>query len=187
MLAEAALGVPALIVDGFRKMTAHGAAVGRLGPSATGVTAVEADERLSHAEVLSAEAVVVLGVIARVAQGGIDVNQARGLAHGRGEVGRILAWANAWHRAEDEVRVGMDDGGEFRPGALPVPLSPTSQPEIGADVARLKAGRVHSRDGCGVNQAALVSALGHDGLSVAEGPPASASASRRREAWASVE
>ena len=187
MLAEAALGVPALMIGSFRKMTAHGAAVRRLRPSAACVAAVEADDCLSHAQLLAAEAVVVLGVLARVAQGGIDVNQACSLAHGRSEVGRVLARSNARHRAEDEMGRHMEDGRQLWPGALPVPLSPASQPEIGTDVARLEPRRVHSGDRRRIDQAAPMGTPDHHGLSAAEGPPASASARMRREAWASVE
>lgn len=182
MLAEAAFCVPALIVGGFQKSTAHGATIGRLRPSAAGVAAVEADDRLSHAQLLPAEAVVVLGVIARVAQSGIDVNQARSLAHGRSEVGRVLARTDARHRAEDEMGRHMEDGRQFWPGALPVPLSPASQPEIGAYVPRLEPGRVHRGDRRCIDQAAPVGALDHHGLSAAEGPPASASERMRRDA-----
>ena len=129
----------------------------------------------------------MLGVVARVTKDGVDPDEPRCLAHCGREVGRVLARADARHRAEDEVRVGVDERGEFRPGPLPMALAPAPQPEVGADVPRLEAGRIHGRDGSSVDQAAAAGAPDHRGLSSAEGPPASASARMRREAWARVE
>ena len=81
----------------------------------------------------------------------------------------------------------MDHGGELGPGALPMSPAPAPQAEVGADVPRLEPRRVHRRDRGGVDQPALAGTPDHHGLSAAEGPPASASARMRREAWARVE
>lgn len=154
MLAEAALGMPALVVGGLREAVSHGAPIGRLGPATARVAAVEADDGLPHAEVFAAEAMVMLCIIARVAKGDVDPDKGGSLLHGGGEVRRVLAGADARHRAKDQVRMGMNHGGEFRPGALAVSLAPAPLPEVGADVPRLEPGRVHCRDGGGIDQAA---------------------------------
>lgn len=86
MLTEPALDVPALVVEGLGKAVPHRSSVRGLGPAAAGVATVEADDGLPDAQVLAAEAVVVLGIVARVAEGGVDREQASGLPHGRGEV-----------------------------------------------------------------------------------------------------
>ena len=83
--------------------------------------------------------------------------------------------------------MGVNDRGELRPGALLVALASAPQPEVGADVPRLEACGVDSRNRGSVDQATAAGVPDHHGLSVAEGPPASASARIRREAWASVE
>src|SRR3954451_43725 len=62
------LRVPALMVQGARETPAHRAPVGRLRPAPPGVARVERDDALAQAQLLAAEAVVVLGVVARVRQ-----------------------------------------------------------------------------------------------------------------------
>ena len=69
VLAEPALRMPALIVGGLREAVSHRAPIGRLGPAATGVAAVEGDERLPNVEVFATEAVIVLRIVARIAGG----------------------------------------------------------------------------------------------------------------------
>jgi hypothetical protein len=118
----------------------------------------------------------MLSIVARITEDSVDPNECRGLSHGWGEVGRGLARADARHCAKDEVRVGMDHGGEFRPGALAMTLAPAPQPEVGTDVPCLEPRRVHRRNGGGVDQAALAGTPDHHVLSLAEGPPASACA-----------
>jgi transposase len=53
--------------------------------------------------------------------------------------------------------------------------------------SRRKVGRIHRGHRRPVDQAAPAGALAPQGLSAAEGPPASASARMRRDAWARVE
>jgi hypothetical protein len=81
----------------------------------------------------------------------------------------------------------MNHGSEFRSGTLPMSLAPTPQAKAGADVPRLEPRRVHGRDRGGVDQTASADTSDHHVPSPAEGPPVSASARRRRAAWASVE
>ena len=187
MLAGAAFGMPGLVIGGRRKAVSHCPPIGRLGPAAARVAAVEADHRLPDAEIFATKAVIVLGIVARVAEGRVDPNEGRGLSHGWGEIGRVLARVDTRHRAQDEVGVGMNHGGELGPGALPMTRAPAAQPEVGAHVPRLEPGRVQRGDRRRIDQAAPVGAPDHHGLSAAEGPPAWASARMRREAWARVE
>ena len=187
VLAEPALGMPALIVKRLRKAMPHGTAIGCLRPAAAGVAAIEADHRLPHTEVFAAKAVVVLGIVAGIAQGGVNPNQACGLPHSRSEVRRVLARADARHSTEDEMGRRVKDGRQLRPGTLTMAASSAPEPEIGTHVARLEPGRIHRGHRRPVDQATPAGALDHQGLSAAEGPPASASARMRRDAWASVE
>jgi len=181
------LGMPALVVEPLWEAVPHRAPIGRPGPAAAGVAPIEANDCLPNAKVCATEAMVVLRIVARISEGGVDPNECRSLSHGWGEVGRVLARADARHGAKEEVRVGMDHGGEFRPGALAMTLAPAPQPEVGADVPCLEPRRVHRRNGGGVDQAALAGTPDHHILSPAEGPPALASARRRRAACARVE
>lgn len=93
----------------------------------------------------------MLRIVPRITKGGVDLNERRGLSHGRGEVRRVLARTDARHRAKDKVRVGMDDGGELRPGTLPMSFAAAPQAEIGTDVPRLEPRRVTRRDRSGVD------------------------------------
>ncbi len=95
-------------VERLREPAPHGVPVGRLRPAAAGVAAVEGDDGLPYAEVLAAETVVVLGVVARVAEGCVDPDQPGCLSHGGRDVRGVLARADPWHRPEDEVRASMD-------------------------------------------------------------------------------
>ena len=115
---------------------------GVFGQPPPGVTGVEADHRLPNAQFVAAEAVVALGTMTRIGEGGVDPGQRGGLPHGRAEVGRILARPDARHGAEDQMGVGVDNGGQLRPGPLPVtrPVRPPYA-EASADVPRLEAGR----------------------------------------------
>jgi hypothetical protein len=188
VLAEAALGVPALIVERLVEVLPHGAPIGGLRPALACMARVAPAHCPPNVQLLTAEAVVVLGIVARIGQRGIDPGQCGGLPHRRGEVRRVLARPDAGHRADDQMRVGVDDGRQLRPSPLPVtrPVRPPHT-EGGTDVPRLEAGRVHSRHRRGVDQAACSRPLDGGGLNPEESPPASASARMRREAWASVE
>jgi hypothetical protein len=148
---------------------------------------VEADHRLPHVEVLTAKAVVVLSVVARIAEHRIDPKQPGRLPHGRGEVGRVLARAGAGHDTEDEMGRRVEDGRQLRRGTLTMAVASPPEGEMGAHVACLEPSRIHRGHRRPVDQAATAGALDHLGLSAAEGTPASASARMRRDAWASVE
>lgn len=188
MLAEPALDVPALVVEGLWKAIPHRAAIWSLRPAAPRVAAVEADHGLADAEILAAEAVVVLGIIAGIAERGVDRDQPRRLSHGRGEVRRVLARPDTRHGAEHEVRVGVEHDGQLGPGPLPVAF-PLCSPlaEVGADVPSLEPGRVHGGHWRRIDQVAGSGTPDHGNLNSDESPPASASKRMRREAWASVE
>jgi hypothetical protein len=190
VLAESALRMPTLMIQGAREAPAHCTPVGRLRPASPGVAPIERDDAPAHAEFFAAEAVIVLGVVARVRQRGIEGEQAGGLAHRRGEVGRVLGRAGAGDRAQDQMRVGVDDRGELRPSPLAPPWAlrlAAAHAEVGADVPGLEAARVHRGQRRGVDQAGSPGAGDDRRLGTAEGPPFSAPASSRRAAWASVE
>ena len=190
VLAEAALRMPALVVQRTWEAPAHRAPVGRLRPAPPGVARVERDDAPAHAELLAAEPVVVLGVVARVGQRRVEGHEGGRLPHGGGEVGRVLAGTDAGGRAEDQVRAGVQDRRELRPGPPAPPRAlrlAAAQAEVGADVARLEPGGVHRGHRRGVDQAGTPGAGDGRGLGTAEGPPFSAPASSRRAAWAKVE
>ncbi len=186
MLAEAALDVPTLVVEGFWETMTHGSPIGRFGPAPPRVAPVEADERAGNTKLLAAEAVVVLGVVAGIAEHSVQRDVLGGLTHGGDEVGRVLAGAKARHGCEDEVGSGMLDHGELGPEALAMafalssPASPMT--EVSADVPRFQSGRIHRGHGREINQAKGAGSFDSGCLDVTESPFFSASARMRREA-----
>lgn len=117
--------MPALVVERARKALPEGSAVLCLRPAPAGIAAVQSDDAPADAEFLAAEAVVVLGIVARVTEGGVDRDPFRSLAHGRGEVRRVLARTEARHGANDQVRAGVEHDGQLGPGRWrrPFPLA----------------------------------------------------------------
>ncbi len=111
MLAEATLGVPALMVQRAGKLLSHGAPVGRLRPAQSGVARVGRDNALPRSAFFAAETVVMLGVIGRIGQRSIEGEEGRRLAHCRGEVGQVLAGSDARNRAEDQGQMGVGERG----------------------------------------------------------------------------
>ncbi len=188
VLTEAALCVPALVVEGAVEAFAHAPSVWRLRPAPPGVAPVEADHRPPNAEVFAAEPVVVLGVVTRIAQDSVDSDQRACLPHGGNEVGRVLARPDAGHRSQNEMGGRVHDSRQLRPRPLSVALpSCPSHPEVGADVAGLQPGGVDRGNGLRTDQAARPCTSNQRGLGMSESPPTSASARIRREACASVE
>lgn len=87
MLTEATLDVSALVVKHTRKAMPEGPPIGCLRPAPPGVAAVEGDDAPGDAKVLTAKAVVVLGVKASIGQYCAKGHDAGGLAHDGREVG----------------------------------------------------------------------------------------------------
>jgi hypothetical protein len=117
MLTEAALDVPALVIEGAREALPEGSSTRRLRPAPPGVAAVQGDDAAFDAKFVPAEAMVMLGVVARISQHRVQSYDGRGLAQGGREV---LAGADASDRADDQMRVGMQHCGQLGPGTLPV-------------------------------------------------------------------
>ena len=179
VLAEAALCVPSLMVQGARELPPHGAPVKRFRPAPAGIAWIERDDTVPHPALLAAKAVVVLGIIARIGKRGVEGQEGSRLPHRWGEVGRVLTRPGAGNRAEDQVRMHMDNGGELGPGPLAVPRTSAAQAEVGADVPGLEPGGVHGGHRRSVDQAGIPRPPGDRGLGAAEGPPLSAPASSR--------
>lgn len=180
--AEAALGVPALPVERARKAPPQGAPVGRHRPAMAHVARIELDDRAAEAQGLPAEAMVVLGIIGRIRQRGIEPEQGGRLPHGGRKIRRILRGASARNGAKDEVRVRLDDRGELgpRPATMARAFAlARAHAIILADVPRFEPGSVDGDDRPRRDQARATGA-GDDGvLRPTEGPPFSASAKSR--------
>ena len=143
---EQALGVPSLSVEGAREPALHFAPVRRERPAPAHVARVQRDDAPRDAE-RAAEPVVVLRVIPGVAEQRVRCEQARGLAHGGRELGRVLTRPAGDDRAGDQVRRGVGDRGELRPvAAPPAEQGAAAVDEVRAHVVPLEARRVGGGD-----------------------------------------
>lgn len=175
--AEGALGVPALVIQCLWEALAHLPAVSGAWPASPHVARVELDHGPTHAELLAAEPVVVLRIIARVRQSGVDGEQCRRLPHRGCEVGRVLRGSDPRDGAEDEVRVRVDDRRQLGPGAsasVPALRLPATHAIVEADVPGLKTGRIDRRHRGRSDQTLACGASENRSLSLEKGPPFSA-------------
>jgi hypothetical protein len=115
-----------------------------LRPPPAGVAPVQRDDRRPDAQPLAAQGVVVLGVVAGVAQQRIQPAAARGGSRRRLELRRVLARAAADVGRQVQVTLGLQDRRQLGPGALPATLAGTPG-VVAADVPRLEAGGVDGR------------------------------------------
>lgn len=120
MLAEAALDVPALVVEEARKVLAESTPVGRLRPAPPSVPSVQGNDAAPDAKFIAAEAMVVLGVVAGIGQNRTQIQERGRLAQSGREVGRVLTGTDAGDSADDQMRVDMENRGELWPSSLPM-------------------------------------------------------------------
>lgn len=169
---EDTLGLPPLPIEGAWKVSLHGAPVGRQRPAPPHVAAVECDDGLADAEPFATEPVVVLGVIARIAQQPVRDEPGGRLADRGRELRRVLARPTRDHGAGDQVAGRIADRRELRPAAAPAAEEgPPPVDEVGAHVAGLEPGRIDGGDGSRRDQAERVRAAEAGRLEVSEGPP----------------
>lgn len=168
---EDALGLPPLPVQRPREASLHLAPVRGQGPALAHVAAVERDDGLWNAEYFAAEPVVVLRVVAGVAEQSAGHQESGGLADGRRELGRILARAPGDDRASDQVARRLADRRELRPAAAPTAeQGPAPIDEVGTYVAGLEPGRVDSDNRSRLDEAGGVCAPEARVLEPSEGP-----------------
>ena len=147
MLAEAALDVPALVIKGIGKVLAESSSTRRLRPAPPCISPVQGNDAVLDAEFAAAETMVVLGVVARIGQNRAQGYECSGLAHGGCEVGRVLAGTDAGDRANDQVRVDVENCGELRPGSLPMARTASApSAEVLTHMPCFEAGRIHRDD-----------------------------------------
>lgn len=175
--AEGTLCVPALMIQRLREALAHFPAVGGAWPSPSHIAWVQLDHGSAHAELFSAEPMVVLGVVTRVCQRGLDREQRCRLSHRGRKRGRVLRGTGPGHRAQDEVRLGMYDRREFLPspsGSVLTFRFPTADAVIEAGVTSFESGGVHCRYRRGSDQPCTRGASENRMLNLEKGPPFSA-------------
>ena len=114
VLTDGALDLPPLAVDAPVEPTRHLCPVTsrrrRVRPAL-----IDGDDRRADPELLPAEGMVVLGVVASVGQQAVEADVPGRLPHGLGELRRVVARAARGHRTGQKVRGVVADHGELRP------------------------------------------------------------------------
>ena len=165
-----ALDLPAIAVDSLGEPAFHQAAVLGLGPTTPRVPAVQGNCGAANAQLFSAQDMVALAVVAGVGQQAGQTNMPVCLAHGRGELGMIVAGAADHQGGGDQVSRCMTDDRQLRPAAATKPLISTAFHEVGADVVGLQAGGVYGPFGLGRDQATLGGSLEDDAQESVKSP-----------------
>jgi len=163
VLAEGALDLPPLAVDAPVEPPGHLRPIMPRG-RCTGPALVDGNNRGTNPKLLSAQSMVMLGVVGCVGQKALKPQVPCGLTHGLRELGRIVARTAREHRPCQKVRCGMADYGELRP------VLAAFEPSAAAQV--VKAALV-CLQACGVN--------GSFGPLIDQAPASSSGESSRKE------
>jgi hypothetical protein len=91
----------------------EGSPIERFRPASPSVATVQGDDAAASTELIAAEAMVVLGVVACIGQYRVQSYDGRGLAHGGREVRGVLARADTSDRADDQMRMGVRHCGDL--------------------------------------------------------------------------
>ena len=158
---EGALGLPALPVQpppfppapALARVPQHLGAVARLGPLPPLPPAVQREEGQPDALPLPAPDVLGFGIVAAVAQQGVERAARHRRTHGRPQLRRVLAGTFVDVGGQDQVTVDLDDGRQLRPGIPPVALA-SAPDEVAAEVPGFQAGGVEGPAGAAGDQAA---------------------------------
>ena len=157
---EAAFGLGAMAILPVRKAIVHHPAISPLGRAGS-VSRIEWNDRAANAEFLAAQRVVVLGIVAFIAQQASGPKIDRRLSHCGGKVGRILAGTPRGHGADDQVRSGMKYRRELRPGSMHGLRGAAATLKVHRGVTCLQTGRIDRRGAVSVvdDQTAAASAV----------------------------
>lgn len=154
-------GGPASILA-IRKLIVHRSPILRFRRFGS-VPRIDGDRRTANAEFLSAENVIVLGVVRFVGQDSSWAKVRCRLTHRRAEGGRILARPATDDGADDQVRRRVEDRRQLGPSDRRELRSPAALEIVRRSLARLQTGRVDGRGSVAVDQPALASAFAASG------------------------
>ena len=169
---EDALGLPPLAIEVAREASLHRAPVRGQRPAPAHVATIERDHGLGNAEHLATEPVIVLRVVAGIAEQAVRDQESGRLTDSRRELGRILARAPGDDRASDQMARRLADRGELRPvSAPPAEQGPAPVDEVGTHVVGLEPGRVDRDHGSRFDEAGGMRAPEAGVQELIEGPP----------------
>ena len=149
------LDLPAISIDTLVESPFHLAAISCLGPAASGVARVQRNNCAADAQLLSAQPMIALTIVARIGQQSGQAYVPNRLAHRRSELAMVVAGAANHVGGRDQMALRVTDDRQLGPPAsAKTPVSAAFH-EVGADVVRLQAGGVNGALGPGGDQAAL--------------------------------
>jgi len=165
-----ALHLPAIPVDSLVESALHLATILCFGPAPCGVTPVQRNDRTAYAQLLSAQPMIGLAVVARIGREAGQAHVADRLPHRRSKLRAVIAGAGNHNSACNQVALRVADDRQLGPAAAAKPLVSLAIHEVGADVMGLQAGRVDGTLGLGGDQAALGCPLEEDMREPVESP-----------------
>lgn len=158
-LRDGALHLPAVGVYTFGETSAHLAPISALGRSRAATPRVKRNDRGADAELLSAQAVVMLAIVGGISQQAVEGNVLGRQDHGCAELRGVVAGTSTDHRAREQMGARMATYSQLRPAApaegpvtLPVDV-------VQAGMSALQAGRVERPFGTLIDQAEGVGPL----------------------------
>ena len=158
-LRDGALHLPSVGVDTLRETSAHLAPISAAGRSRVATPWVKRNDRGADAELLSAQAVVMLAIVGGISQQAVEGNLLTRQDYGSGELRRIVAGTSTDHGAREQMGSGMATQGQLGPASTPE--GPVTLPldVVRAGMPALQAGGVQCPFGTLIDQAEGVGPL----------------------------
>lgn len=167
---EGAFHLPTVVVCLFRKVPFHFASVRGFRPPAAGASGIQGNHGGANTELVLAQTVVVLAVIAGIRQHAVKRHVGARADHGLGKLGRVVAGSPCHDYADEKVAGRMANHRQFRPGQTTEPLVSFALNVISTGVSALQACGVHRRLGSPVDQADLACALENGSKQIVKSP-----------------
>lgn len=158
-LRDGALHLPSVGVDTPRETSAHLAPISPPGWSRAATPRVKGNDRGADAELLSAEAVVMLAIVGGISQQAVEGNVLGRQDHGWAELRGVVAGTSTDHGAREQMGAGMATHSQLGPAAPAEGPVPLPVDVVRAGMSALQAGRVQCPFGTLIDQAEGVGPL----------------------------
>jgi hypothetical protein len=168
MARDRTFDLPALTVDSSKEAPFHLPAVFGAGPG-SGPSFACRDNGGTNAKFLSAQYMVVFGIVAGVSQEPIEVNVLRGLPHGRRKLRRILRRAEAHEGAGQQMALAVTHQRQLWPMQSGKAFLAATPDVVAADMARLEPRGIDDALGAFADQRSCVRSPEDDSLEKNEG------------------
>jgi len=158
-LRDGALDLPPVGIDTLRETSAHLAPISAAGRSRAATPWVKGNDRGADAELLSAQAVVMLTIVGGVSQQPVEGNLLGRQDHGSGELRGVIAGTSTDHGAREQMGSGVATQGQLGPASAAEGPVTLAIDVVRAGMSALQAGRVERPFGTLIDQAEGLGAL----------------------------